>query len=195
MKLDPAVLQKLTIRVRVDDYVRIIPREHKTTPLGMGFGKSRFSSPRNRYKLLYLAQDVKTAVAEIIIRERFEGASERVLLQEEFSRYCITSVRTARPFTLLDLRNEGAHLLGVPTDAVRARAQAEGRRFSQKLHDQTDLDGIAYMSRITNNQCVALYDRAVVADLDADSPALSLSELGRLPSVIRDLHIKILKSP
>lgn len=30
---------------------------------------------------------------------------------------------------------------GIPTDAVPGRAQAAGRAFSQKLHDQTDLDG------------------------------------------------------
>ena len=161
MTLDQQILQRLVVRVRVDDYVRILAREHAATPLGMGFGKTRFSSPRDKFKLLYLAQDVKTAVAETIIRDRFEGKSERLLLQEEFDRYSITSVRNARPLFLLDLRFEGASLLGVSTDAVRAKAQAAGRRFSQKLYDQTDVDGIIYMSRITNKQCVAVYDRAV----------------------------------
>ena len=51
---------------------------------GMGLGKSRFSSPKNRFRLLYLAQDPTTAVAETIVRDRFEGASERLLLAEEF---------------------------------------------------------------------------------------------------------------
>tara|TARA_R110002020_G_scaffold47500_10_gene135087 strand:- start:2874 stop:3344 length:471 start_codon:yes stop_codon:yes gene_type:complete len=156
MRLDPAVVQKLTVRMRVNDYVRILPRAHAATPLGIGFGKSRFSSPRDRFRLLYMAQDVKTAVAEAILRDRFEGASERTLLREEFDRYSITSVRDARPLTLLDLRNEGASILGISTDAIRAKSQTAGRRFSQQLYDQTDLDGIVYMSRITNTQCVAV---------------------------------------
>ncbi len=194
MKLDKAVLQKLIVRIRVDEYVRILPRMHAGTPLGTGFGKTRFSSPRDRFKLLYLAQNVKTAVAETIIRDRFEGSSERVLLREELDRYSVTSVRTTRPLLLLDLRHEGASLLGISTDAVRAKAQAAGRRLSQKLYDQTDLDGIVYMSRITNKQCLAVYDRAVETRLDADSPAKPISQLGCLVSVIKDLHLTIVKT-
>ncbi|WP_163271006.1 RES domain-containing protein [Chelativorans alearense] len=87
MTLDQQILQRLVVRVRVDDYVRILAREHTATPLGMEFGKTRFSSPRDKFKLLYLAQDVKTAVAATIIRDRFEGKSERLLLQEEFDRF------------------------------------------------------------------------------------------------------------
>lgn len=193
MTLDRGILQRLVVRLRVDDYLRILAREHAETPLGMGFGKTRFSSPQNRFKLLYLAQDVKTAVAETIIRDRFEGASERLLLQEEFDRYSITSVRNARALFLLDLRFEGANLLGVSTDAVRAKAQSAGRRFNQTLYDQTDVDGIVYMSRITNKQCVAVYDRAVDTSLDADGSATNLAELACLPSVIAALHITIIR--
>lgn len=192
MRFDQQILQGLVVRLRVDDYVRILAREHAATPLGMGFGKSRFSSPRDKFKLLYLAQDVKTAVAETIIRDRFEGKTERLVLQEEFDRYSVTSVRNSRPLFLLDLRFEGASLLGVSTDAVRARAQAGGRRFSQKLYDQTGLDGIVYMSRITNKQCVAVYDRVVKTSLDADSPAADLPDLACLPSVVEELHVTII---
>ena len=194
MKLGQAVLQRLIVRLRVDDYLRILPRAHAATPLGMGFGKSRFSSPRNKFAILYLAEDVKTAVAETIVRDRFEGKSERVLLQEEFDRYSIASVRSLRPLLLLDLRHEGVSLLGVSTDAVRAKDQTAGRRFSQNLYDQTDLDGIIYMSRITNKQCLAVYDRAVETGFDADSPAKNLTQLASLTSVIEELHITILKS-
>jgi hypothetical protein len=193
MTLDQRTLRKLVVRVGVDDYVRVLAREHAKTPLGMGFGKTRFSSPRDTFRLLYLAQNVKTAVAEAIIRDRFEGKSERLLVQEELDRYSVTSVRNTRPLLLLDLRYEGASLLGLSTDAVRAKAQTASRRFSQKLYDQTNLDGIVYMSRITNNQCVAVYDRAVEASLDAESPAANLPELACLPSVIEELHITIIE--
>lgn len=194
MRLDQAVLQKLAVRLRVDNYVRILPRAHAATPLGMGFGKTRFSSPRDTFKLLYLAQDVKTAIAETIIRDRFEGTSQRVLLREEFDRYSIISVRNTRPLLLLDLRHEGTSLLGISTDAVRAKAQTAGRRLSQQLYEQTDIDGIVYMSRITNKQCLAIYDRAVETGLYADSPAMDLPQLGSLASVIMDLHILTLKT-
>lgn len=122
--------------------MRIIGRQHADTPLGMGFGRTRFSSPRDRFRLLYLAQDPATAVAETIIRDRFERQVARELLREEFDRYSIATIRNPAPLLLLDLRHEGANLLGVSTDAVRAKAQASGRRFSQYAHDRTNFDGI-----------------------------------------------------
>lgn len=191
MRLDKAILQRLAVRADVTDYVRIVGRQYAGTPLGMGFSKSRFSSSNDKFRLLYLAQDPATAVAEAILRDRFQGKAERLLLQEEFDHYSIAAIRNSHPLFLLDLRHEGASLLGVATDAVRARAQASGRRLSQEIHDRTDFDGILYMSRITNRQCVAVYDRAVASNLEADIPALDLPRLSTLVSILDDLHITV----
>jgi hypothetical protein len=191
MTLDKAILQRLAVRADVTDYVRIVARVHAGAPLGMGFGKTRFSSPRDKFKLLYLAQDPMTAVAETIIRDRFEGTAERLLFQEELDRYSIAAIRNPQPLFLLDLRHEGANLLGVSTDAVRAKAQAAGRRLSQAIYDRTEFDGILYMSRITNKQCVAVYDRAVVSSLEADAPALDLPRLSALHSILDGLQVTI----
>ncbi|WP_458386748.1 RES family NAD+ phosphorylase [Rhizobium pisi] len=149
------------------------------------------SRARGIFRLLYLAQDPMTAVAETIIRDRFQGKAERWILREEFDRYSIAAVRNPAPLFLLDLRYEGANLLGVATDAVRARAQASGRRLSQEIYDRTDFDGILYMSRITNKQCVAVYDRAT-ASLEADSPALDLVRLSALGSILGALHVTVM---
>ena len=194
MTLDPAILGRLSVSVDVTNYVRIIARVHAATPLGMGPSRSRFSSPRNRFHVLYLAQDPTTAFAETVVRDRYEKKAERLLLEEELDRYSIAAVRNPRPLFLLDLRNEGASLLGVSTDAVRAKAQAAGRRLSQSLYDQTTFDGIAYMSRITNRQCVAVYDRAVAPSLGADSPAIDLPRLAALPTILDALHVTIVPS-
>ncbi|WP_366555128.1 hypothetical protein [Aquibaculum sediminis] len=48
------------------------------------------------------------------------------------------------------------------------------------------------MSRITNKQCVAIYDRAVPSSINADSPATNLPELACLLSVIKELHITVI---
>lgn len=194
MTLDPAILRRLSVSVDVTNYVRIMARAHAATPLGMGPGRSRFSSPRDRFRLLYLAQDPTTAFAETIVRDRFEKKADRVLLEEELDRYSIAAVRNPRPLFLLNLRNEGVSLLGVSTDAVRARAQAAGRRLSQSLYDQTTFDGIIYMSRITNRQCVAVYDRGVKSSLEADSPALDLPRLASLRTILDALHITVVPS-
>ena len=195
MTLYPAILKRLSVSVDVTGYVRIIARIHAATPLGMGAGRSRFSSPRDKFRLLYLAQNPMTAVAETIVRDRYEKAAERLLHEDELDRYSIAAVRNPRPLFLLDLRNEGASLLGVSTDAVRAKAQAAGRRLSQALYDQTTFDGILYMSRITNKQCVAVYDRAVASTLEADRPALDLPRLANLRAALDALHISLIAVP
>jgi hypothetical protein len=141
--------------------------------------------------LLYLAQDPATAIAETIVRDRFQGKAERLILREEFDRYSIAVIRNPKPLFLLDLRYEGANLLGVSTDAVRARAQASGRRLSQEIYDRTNVDGILYMSRITNKQCVAVYDRAT-ASIEADSPAWDLIRLSALGPILNALHLTVI---
>jgi hypothetical protein len=141
-----------------------------------------------------LAQDLITAFAETIVRDRFENKAERLLLEDELDRYSIAAVQNPRPLFLLDLGNEGASLLSVSPDAVRAKAQAAGRRLSQSLYDQTAFDGIVYMSRITNRQCVAVYDRAVMPSLEADVPALDLPRLAALRVILETLHITIVAS-
>ncbi|RRD22022.1 hypothetical protein ECB98_21865 [Brucellaceae bacterium VT-16-1752] len=100
-------------------------------------------------------------------------------------RYSIAVIRNPKPLFLLDLRYEGASLLGISTDTVRAKAQAAGRRLSQEIYDQTEFDGIIYMSRITNKECVAVYDRAVHLNLETDAPALNLTRLSSLTDNLR----------
>jgi len=193
--LDPHILQQLAVRVDVTNYVRILPRIYAASPLGMGFGLTRFSSSKNKFQLLYLAQNPITAVAETIVRDRFEKTTDRILLLEELDRYSIALIRNPRPLFLLDLRFEGASLLGISTDTVRAKAQAAGRRLSQEIYDRTEFDGIIYMSRITNKECVAVYDRAVDPNLATDAPALNLTMLSSLSDIFEKLFVTLIAEP
>lgn len=192
MRLNKQILEQLVVCVDATDYVRIVDRAHEHTPLGMGYGRTRFSSPTDAFKLLYLAQDTGTAIAERIVRDRFQGRQKREILLGEFKRYSVAAIRNPDPLVVLDLRYEGANLLGVSTDAVRARAQRAGRALSQELYDRTSLDGIVYMSRITNRECLAVYDRAVTSKLAADAPALPLVQLASLPADLRSLHVTVI---
>ncbi|WP_257555880.1 RES family NAD+ phosphorylase [Sphingobium sp. CFD-2] len=130
------------------------------------------------------AQDLPTALAEKVIRDRFQGKTKRVLLEADIDALVIASLVAIKPLKLLDFRTAGASRLGVPTDAVRGRAQQAGRKFSQQLYDTTDFDGIVYMSRITNAECVAIYDRAV-AKLE---PACSVLDLVRIAGLVPALN-------
>jgi hypothetical protein len=191
--LDKAILTELAVSIDVTGYLRIIGATHRATPTGMGYGKTRFASPTDSFKLLYVAQDLQTSLAEAIIRDRYQGKQKRELLEEDIGHSIIASMMSLAPLKLLDLRTSGASRLGVPTNAVRGRAQQSGRRFSQQLYDGTDFDGIVYMSRITNAECVAVYDRAANSKLDPACPVVDLIRLAGLEPALRSLSVSLIK--
>jgi hypothetical protein len=89
------------------------------------------------------------------------------------------------------MRTVGCFLLGVSTDITGAKAQDEARQFSQAVFDLTDLDGILYLSRLTRRTCVAVYDRAVAAKLDA-GPVHELETLAALVPALAALRIVLI---
>ncbi len=157
----------------------------------MGFGKTRFASPNDSFTVLYIAKDVITGVAETIIRDRFEGKAIRQLIESEVGNWGVTEV-AALPLNLLDLRTAGSLRLGVSTDITRAKGQDEARKFSQIVYDETDLDGILYRSRLTGEDCVAVYDRAV-RKLTA-KPVVDLLTIASLVADLIGLNIELIKS-
>ena len=44
MDLEPDVVASLVVAYQPTTYVRVTPIAHRATPLGMGFGKTRFAS-------------------------------------------------------------------------------------------------------------------------------------------------------
>ena len=95
------------------------------------------------------------------------------------------------PLRLLDVRTAGCFLLGVSTDITGAKAQDEARQFSQAVFDQTDLDGILYLSRLTRRACVAVSDRAVTSKLDVGS-VHELETLAALVPALAELRIVLI---
>lgn len=190
MALDKAILSSLTRRFEPADYLRCTPWTHRATPLGMGYGKTRFASPADSFKLLYIAVDLPTALAETIIRDRFEGAAHRELDIHDIRPWGVCEVDATAPLRVLDLRRDGCFKLGISTDITGAKAQAEARVFSQELYDTTDLDGILFHSRLRKRNCVAVYDRAVAALLKA-RPVVPIETLDRLVPALRALKVKL----
>lgn len=192
MPLDIAVVASLTRRFQPTAYLRTTPWEHRANPLGMGFGKTRFASPNDAFKLIYIAKDLATSVAEAIVRDRFEGGAARELTRGELSDWGACEVEAARPLRLLDLRGAGCFELGISTDIAGAKAHDEARRFSQELYDTTDLDGILYRSRLRKRQdCAAVYDRAVQSKLQS-SDVVELERLAGIVPALRALKLKLI---
>ena len=161
-----------------------MPVEHKATPLGMGFGHTRFSSPSLTFRLAYLAGDLATAIAETIVRDRFEGSQERILDESEIAEWAVAEVTANAPLSVLDLRTTGLLKLGVSTDAARAKEHREGQRLSEAVYSTFAVDGLLYSSRLTAENCVAVYDRAVASKLSSTGAV----ELVRHPDLIPALR-------
>lgn len=191
MAFDEKILASLTRRVEPSAYLRCTPIAHRATPLGMGYGKARFASPDDRFKLLYIAEDLPTSIAEAIIRDRFEGVTPREMLRTDFADWGVCEVNATKPLNVLDLRRDGCFKLGVSTDIVGAKAQLEARAFSKAVHESTDLDGILYYSRLRRRECLAIYERAATRRLSA-SNVVELESLDGLIRALRSLKIHLL---
>ncbi len=193
MKFDQAVLNRLRIDLTPQAYLRVTPLKHGSTPLGMGYGETRFASPSNAFKVLYLARTLVTGVAETVVRDRFVAKARRRLTIEEVEAWGVTKVRAISPLSLLDLRTTGLVQLGVATNAVRGKGHGPGRRFSEALYVQAPLiDGILYPSRLTSDLCIAVYDRGQ-AKLSA-GPVRALTSQPELISTLKALNITVIAS-
>jgi hypothetical protein len=98
-------------------------------PLGYGKSPSRFSDPRrrkdaNRFGVLYLGDTLKVCFLEAVLRDRRDGAAGSLLIgEDELHERDYAEVEVASPLVLVDLRNDSAIRMGVPTDVARASSQ------------------------------------------------------------------------
>jgi hypothetical protein len=191
VELDPETVADLAIRFEPHNYLRAMRREHDATPLGVGFGQSRFASPDRSFMVLYIARDLPTAIAETIIRDRFEGKSDRPLDLSEVGAWAVSEISATAPLTVIDVRSTGLLRLGVSTDAARAKQQEEGRRLSQALYDGFAVDGILYRSRLSGAECVTVYDRAVDAGLLKAGQPIAIERQADLVPVLRQLNVRL----
>ena len=193
MHLDPIAIAALTKRETLDAWLRVLRSQFAATPLGCGFGPSRFSSPSNAFKVIYLGQTMATAIAETVIRDRFEAVSPalRVLDLSEISTWAVAELHTSVPLRLLDLTEVGALRLGLNTDAVGAKAHQAGQAFSEALHAQfSDIDGIQFLSRLTRGRCMAVYERSIAPCLKAKG-VVGLEQAVSLTGILVDLGITL----
>jgi len=189
--LDPGVLADLVVAITPKAYVRVTPMAHAATPLGAGFGVTRFASPIQAFKVIYIAQDLTTGVAETLVRDRFQGKMRRKLLDVEAALWGATEVNAGAPLTLIDLRTTGLVRLGVSTEAARGKSQGQGRKLSQAIYDQTNAQGLIYISRLTGRTCICVYDRALPGGLVA-TPVVEVTLLAGFVDALRELNVTLI---
>jgi RES domain-containing protein len=194
VRLDPDILADLAVEITPKAYVRVTPMARAATPLGAGFGVTRFASPTKAFKVIYLAEDLTTSVAETLVRDRFQGKATRKLLDVEAATWGATEITTSAPLTLIDLRTTGLVRLGVSTEAARGKAQGQGRKLSQAVYDQTDADGLVYSSRLTGRTCICVYERALPGPLTA-SRVVELTHLAGFVDALEALNVTLIATP
>jgi hypothetical protein len=127
--LDPDILADLAVEITPKAYVRVTPMTHAATPLGAGFGLTRFASPIKAFKVIYLGQDLTTGVAETMVRDRFQDRARRKLLDVDAALWGATEVSASALLTLIDLRTTGRPPRRLdrsrPRQGAGPRAQAE----------------------------------------------------------------------
>ena len=191
MILDSNVLADLAVAIMPKACVRVTPMAHAATPLGAGFGVTRFASPTKAFKVIYIAQDLTTGIAETLVRDRFQSRALRRLLDVEAALWGATEVSAGAPLTLIDLRTTGLVRLGVSTEAARGKAQGQGRKLSQAIYDRTDAQGLIYLSRLTGRTCICVYDRALPGVLVATS-VVELTMLAGFVDALRELNVTLI---
>jgi hypothetical protein len=176
VQLDPAHLRRCLTCVTLSGWCRIFPARHAAAPTGVGPGDSRFATAAGGHRLLYAAEDFRTAFVETVVRDGFDdGRGARTVDWVDIETRVWSLLDMAGPEARLravDLRGDGAVRLGVPTDVVRARDHAAGRAFGAALFgDHPDIDAVLFPSRLTGGAVVAVRAEAAAERLVGTSGA------------------------
>jgi hypothetical protein len=138
------------------------------------------------FSVMYASLSFETCIVETLVRDRFTHRLNRELpLAAVLARgHARISTQPDLELNLLDLRNTGCVDIGAPTDAVRARHFAAGQALGKAVYEEhKEVDGFIYASRLTGDDCIAVFERAV-KKLRVDD-ACELKDHAELPTVLK----------
>lgn len=133
-------------------------------PLGWGPGLNRFSDPTGKaFGVVYLGSSAKVAFVETLLRDAADGRDGDCVLElAELEARSLATIEPTGVMRLIDLTGDGAIRMGVPSDVAGARNQTLAQQWSVAFHSHSDQpDGVFYSSRLNEERCIALYDRAL----------------------------------
>lgn len=137
-------------------------------PLGYGKAPSRFSDPRRRnpagrFGVLYLGDSLKVCFLEAVLRDRRDGMiGDLPVDEQEIHARLYAEIEATDDLRLVDLRDDHAVRMGVPSDVAKSSRQSLARAWSLALYGHSALpDGIIYPSRLNGSTNLAIFDRAV----------------------------------
>jgi hypothetical protein len=163
-------------------------------PLQLHSAPSRFCDGKSGFAVMYAALSFETCILETLVRDRFTHRVKRELpLAAILSRaHATLATQPDHELNLLDLRDTGCVDIGAPTDAVRARHFAAGQALGKAVHEEhADIDGFIYSSRLTGDDCIAVFDRALGKLSVVD--ACELKDHAELPAVLERNQVTLVE--
>lgn len=128
--------------------------------------------------IIYAAADFPTCVAEVFQQGR--------VVDPKLARPNLVSFKLTRPVKLLDLTDTFPLRVGASQQVIQGPRE-HSRMWSREFYDAyPELEGLYYLSALTNRPSIALYERILV-----DSPLPSIPEFNRTlddPLVLDPLH-------
>ena len=147
----------------------VLYRIHATGREARFYGKRdgtwRWDDPAGCYGVLYVGLTRSGPFAETLLRR----PAEKAVVWSEIEKRRWAEFRTIETLHLADVHGKGLSFQGVAVAEVSGDhdsktypgAYARAQSISAEVFATTDLDGIAYRSRLEPDQiCVALFDRA-----------------------------------
>lgn len=154
----------------------------------------RFNAPNDEYGVLYASPSFAACMAEAVLRDRFQGKTLPLLLdEEELMGRSVSELGTElrRPLRLADLTRPHFHL-GIDNRVLSTADYRGPNLWSGAIHDAyPDIDGIYFTSRFANEPSVAIFDRAPLLPRGRPVP---LDRFYMLPGFLDDYNIGIAPS-
>lgn len=161
-------------------------------PLAVQCSPSRFCDAVSGYAVLHAALSFETCVLETVVRDRFarDVPRELPLATILVRAHAQIATQPGQDLNLLDLRKSGCKDLGAPAESTLGRHFAAGQALGRSIyHEHAYVDGMLYHSRITGEDCLAVFDRAVRKLMVLD--AAELKDCARLLPLLQAQGIRL----
>ena len=113
--------------------------------------------------MLYLAENLGTALYEAVVRHGLDYKTNRVLAPPDYANRVLFTISTTdrhARVTLLDLTSNNALHYGIPGNVLRHPEHDDGQDFAELVYDHLpQAHGILYQSWFTGSRCIAIFDR------------------------------------
>ncbi|RVE78560.1 RES family NAD+ phosphorylase [Sinorhizobium meliloti] len=141
--------------------------------------------------VVYLGDTLKVCFLEAVLRDRRDGlVGDLPIDEKEIYARRYAEIETIADLRLVDLREDHAIRMGVPTDVAKSSPQSLGRAWPLAFHEHRSVpDGIIYPSRLNGHTNLVIFDRAI-SKLSAVRIVPLIGAPG-LAIIINDLHVSL----